>query len=253
MPLANILAPELLRKAQEIEDAIGPPTQARSSLGYLNNVGYEKTPYDPKGLVNKPDSKSFNGDASPGMRGLGMLQRSGDPGLQAFGRGMIDGGSGSLPSQKTKPLENAPAAPMRLVKKGEPVGTGKKGAPRKIALPAGVVGTNERGESVTARGRKLGYLAQPELVTPYGGSEQLRTGERNRNDVSVSRHEGSNKFTGDVLMQRFGAHLKEYEANRGEFPDGYFDGMSKTEKANIIDAVKELQRRNKIASEGIGT
>lgn len=254
MPLANILAPELLRKAQEIEDAIGPPTQARSTLagGYLT-AGYEKTPYDPKGLIDKPDSKSFNGDTSPGMRGLGMLQRSGDPGLQAFGRGMIDGGSGSLPSQKIKPLETAPAAPMRLVKKNEPTGTGKKGSPRKLVLPAGAVGTNERGESVTARGRKLGYLAQPELVTPYGGSQQLRTGERNRNDVSVSRHEGSDKFTGDALMQRFGEHLKEYEDNGGEFPRGYFDGMSKQRRADIIDAVRELQRRNKIASEGIGT
>lgn len=244
MPLANLLAPELLRKAQEIEAAIGPPVPL--SAGYLQ-AGYEKTPYDPKGLVDKHSGPSFDGDRSPGMRGLGMLQRSGDPGLQAFGRGVIEGGA-PPPGKQSKPIENASERPMKLVKKGEKSGT--KG--RVLKLPAGEAGMNEQGQSVTAAGKKLGYLGSPQLVTPYNETP-MRNADRRAADVSVARHERGNKFSGDTLMKNYGEHLKEFEANRGEFPKGYFDGMSKTKKANIIDAVNELRAREKIATEGTST
>jgi len=243
MPFANILAPELLRKAQELEDAIGPPVPLNA--GYLQ-AGYEKTPYDPKGLVNKPEPKPYDSRFSPQMYGLGMMQRSNDPGQQAFAKGVIEGGAGDGPVTKTKMIESAPERPMKLVKSGA--------KPAKyLQLPKGqAVGMNERGESVDAKGKKLGYLGQPALVTPYNETP-MRNADRRAADVSVSRHERGNKFSGDSLMKDYGEHLKEFEANRGEFPKGYFDGMSKTKKQNIIDGVNELRARAKIATEGTST
>ena len=248
MPLANILAPQIMKKAQEIADAIGPPSAPRAT-GYLQ-AGYEKTPYDPNGVMNKQGPKSYD-SSLPGnayFHQLGeMQQRTGDPGTQAFAAGAAQGlTSGIDAARDAQPLPTSPAAPMKLVSPGTKT-------PRVIKLPAGAVGQNERGQDVSAKGKNLGYLAKPGLVTPSGDTA-LRTGDRTGKDISFGDAGPQVDALNNAEMQKaYGAHLKAAEeyTGKGMFPPDYFKGMSADQKAGIIKGVKELQQRAKIAKEGI--
>lgn len=239
MPLAHILAPQLARKAQEIEDAIGPPRPM--NVGYLQ-AGYEKTPYDPKGIENKK-AQSYDSSQGDGreqlMLSIGQMQRSGDPAQQAMARGILEG----LNTKKTRPAEipNAPQARALMVTEA-PAPKGR----RVIQLPpAGQpAGQTESGVPVDARGRKLGYLdAGPALVTPYG-TTPVRTGERKKTDVVVDKDgalPSGDKFGADVMQRQYGADWAAVKENGGKYPPGYFDGMSAAKKKNIQDGVRALQ------------
>lgn len=282
MPLAHILAPELLRKAQELEDALGPPVPPGAN-GYLQ-VGYEKTPYDPKGIVDKPEPKPYDQGAPAGryLSGVGQMQRSEDPLQQAFGNGY----AGALKTYEgsTQPIPNAlpPEAGPRVIgtnERGEPI-YANAGGPQpptppakkgRVVLPYGrnaPIGIDEHGDSTTLAGRKLGYLdagvwgpaaARPGTPTEMG-SNDVRHADRRTNDVSTSRHEAGDKYGNDALQRKYGKHLKAMQENRDangmptdRFPAGYFKGMSDVQKKNIVEAVKELQRRDKLNTEGTST
>lgn len=246
MPLAHILAPQILRRAQAIEEALGPATPM--SGGYLQ-AGYEKTPYDPKGLVDKPEGGGyFDPTTSAGKEAalMGGLQRSENPYTRTFARTYLEARDGTY--KTPEPMPTSPAAPMKLVKKGEKTGT--KG--RVLQLdPNAAVGTNERGESVTAKGKKMGYLAQPSIETP-SGSTPMRTGDRQGRDVSGSRWE-RDAFSDAEMTKRYGKHYQEWNDYQGakgfgenSFPPGYFKGMSASERKNIIDGVQELSKRKRL-------
>lgn len=181
---------------------------------------------------------------------MGQLQRSENPYTRTFANSYLMARDQTTPPPQ--PMPNAPAAPMKLVKKGDKVGT--KG--RVLQLdPVAAVGVNERGESVTAKGKKLGYLAQPSIETP-SGSTPIRTGDRQGRDVSGSAWE-RDAFSDAEMEKRYGKHYQEWNdykgANKDGFPDDYFKGMSATERKNIIEGVKELskrKRRNATTGEG---
>lgn len=252
MPLMHILAPQILRRAQAIEEALGPavpPTPM--AAGYLQ-AGYEKTPYDPKGLVDKPEAKQFDPQTSAGKEAtlMGGLQRSENPYTRTFARSYLEARDGTNPPPQ--PMPTSPAAPMKLVKKGDKTGT--KGRVLQID-PSAAVGMNERGESVTAKGKKLGYLAQPSIETP-SGSTPMRTGDRQGRDVSGSQWE-RDAFSDAEMEKRYGKHYQEWNdykgSNKDGFPDDYFKGKSAADRKAIVDGVKELskrKRRNDMSPEG---
>lgn len=243
MPLANILAPQIMRRAQAIEEALGPVTPMRQ--GYLQ-AGYEKTPYDPRGLVDKPEGGGYFDPNTPAGREavlMGGLQRSENPYTRTFANNYLQARDGTY--KTPEPMPTSPAAPMKLVKKGEKTGT--KG--RVLQLdPNAAVGMNERGESVSPKGKKMGYLAQPSIETP-SGSTPMRNSDRRDNDVSGNTWD-NDAFSNQAMERRYGKHYQEWNdykgPNKDGFPDDYFKGMSATDRKNIIDGVKELSRRKRL-------
>jgi len=121
-----------------------------------------------------------------------------------------------------------------------------------IPLPKGAVGIDETGQAVDKKGKRLGYLAQPAMVTPYG-DVPMRTSDRRPNDLLITKDEGGTLQDDDALgtyhlQQMYGKHLNEVRENRGadglptdKFPEGYFKGMTKKERENIIHGVQALR------------
>lgn len=304
-PLAHLLAPQIMAKAREIEAALGPPkvpqielgpaevTRApqvelgpaevrrapqielgpaevtRAPKGYLaqqTSVGFEKTPYDPRGVVNKPEEDKFFDPRTPeGATGsmLGYLQRSGDPRLQDVARAFIAGQQGAMNTARTAQGHMTPQllpnAPIPGAARGEQIGMTESGEPiyqapdkkKKLALKKGeAAGFNEKGESVDPKGKKLGYLAAP----TFGDGHPLRDLARRKDDITISPRTGelarTDAFAQDALKQLFGKHLKAVQENFDEtgketFPAGYLDKMSPTERKNVKDGVKALKLLNK--------
>lgn len=251
MPLAHYLAPQLIRKAQEIEDAIGPP-RALAGAGYLQASAPAPTASE-KGLAE--------------LRGRPAQRPD-----QIFKGAAAQGVNKAIAKSKIKPIPNAPAPAQPVyprarggiqVAPDEPIGMHedgraiyateaapkpvKKGKKTIIQLPDGAVGANERGESVNARGRNLGYLKQ---------DPNVRTLERGRADVALGEKNTYDGFGAGVLKERFGEHLKAVEENRDQdgmptnkYPKGYFDGMDPKLKEQILHGVarlQELERGQKI-------
>lgn len=147
-------------------------------------------------------------------------------------------------SRRQKGMQLLPAAPVP-----EPVAA----APRKggvIPLPKGAVGVDETGQAVDKKGKRLGYLAQPAMVTPYGDMP-MRTAKRRPNDILITKDGGlldDDAFGTFHLQQMYGKHLKEMRENRDaqgmptdKFPEGYFKGMTKKQRENIIHGVEALR------------
>lgn len=207
-----------------------PPKGKKSKGGYLK-VGYEKTPYDPRGLMNKPESKSFDPRdmmAGGGMQSaLGTFQRSGDLGQRAFAKGALLGMDDKfLRGYIRKPY--VPIVEPKKTTKGKSVISAKPGEP---------IGIDENGQAVDIRGKKLGYLNAPAVATLYGNTP-LRTGERKPGDVFAEQRD---PFARSALEQKYKKHLEEVEFNNGKFPAGYFKKMSAEEKSDIQKGVQALQ------------
>lgn len=234
MPLAHILAPQIAQSAKELEADLG---HAPVGTGYLN-AGYEKTPYDPKGLINKPESQSYDPRTPVGsyLNGIGILQRSPNKVDQQMGRALAEGLDYPDRLRKGEVDTLIPNAPSPTpVQAAPPKKSGKKYL---ISLPkTGPAGYDESGQAVDINGRKLGYLNQPAIVTPYG-DVPMRTGQRTPNDVLLDQRD---PFARSVIEQKFGKHLKELEFNNGKFPPGYFKKMTAEEKAGIQKGVQALQ------------
>lgn len=293
MPLAHLLAPQIARKVAEIETALGrPPSMPPPSGGYLT-VGYEKTPYDPRGLMNKPEPKTFDPQAAGSGGGmqqaLGAFQRSGDPGQRAFAKGAFLGMDDKFmkgyvqrpytppapapqpsrhavpkkPGKAGKPGPNAlvfaPGEQIGVTESGQPIYNERpktwsevysdpKNDPRKLRVkPGQAIGVDENGQSVDIRGKKLGYLNQPAMVTPYG-DVPIRTGERNAGDIAEADRD---PFAMSVIEKKYGKHLDEVEFNNGKFPPGYFKGMKPEEKENIQKGVQLLIKHRREEKKGM--
>lgn len=283
MPLAHLLAPQLIRKAKEIEDAIGP-ARVPPKAGYLQAsfTPYEeqlrqeaenapalrnypgpynaKEPYDPRGLMPKSEPKSV--DMTPLGKAVGGLQRSGNPYLDAFAKGMTQtsapGRKGTKLIPTAPPIQGNPNAPVST---GDVVGQTEDGRPiyasdkppstakqrgKKTVIkldPNAAVGSNEKGESVTARGRNLGYLGGSSIVTPKG-SVPMRAGDRRPSDIVITGDMGmmdKDKFSIDALRKMYGKDFKEVQENEMKYPAGYFNGKTDKQKENIKAGVRALQ------------
>jgi hypothetical protein len=249
-----------------------------ASTGYLGqtNVGFEKTPYDPRGLMNKPEGKSYGGRGPGGqmMDGIGIMQRSGDPIAQKVARGFLAGIAGKVTG--VQGAYRAPQAgqavdgegkqpPMQmlvpLASSREPIGYTERGEAIYAAPPAPVApqrgpmklkrgeaaGFDEKGESVDPRGHKLGYLTNPTApmgtVRGEGRELPLRDTARRKTDAPMDRRD---KFGAGALQQLYTPHLKALQENfqdtgKEAFPPGYFNGMTPAKRKDIEDGVKALK------------
>ncbi len=245
MPLAHLLMPQLARKAQEIEDAIGPPRPVAS--GYLQAAA----------PPTASDKAQADLRAYTGQQRLDTIFKNGArralPGIIARGKiGPIP--NAPSPTQPVGPqakggIQVAPDEPIGMNEDGTSIYASepapkpvkkKKGERTVIALPAGPVGSNERGQAVGTGGNSFGYLQQQD--------PNVRTLQRRRLDVSLGEKEVHDAFGTKVLQQRFGEHLKAMQDNRAadgmptdKFPAGYFGTMSKRAREEIEKGVKALQ------------
>lgn len=246
MPLAALLAPQIAKKAAEIDSALGPPqigyltpppaaapqsiaAPADVPTGYLN-IG-NPTTLDPRGLLQDAPQKYYSSQTDAGkiLHNAGELQRAGQPALAEallHGLGIATGRK----EGKMMPIPNAPAPAVVAAPAPMPVA-------KHIIIPLGTpgapIGTNERGEAVDIHGRNLGYLAQPDnpIVMP-----QLPPLPSDWSQQS--------------LEKTYGKNLQDMQDNRNEdgtptdaFPQGYFDGMSKEKRKGIEAGIKELMYR----------
>lgn len=131
--------------------------------------------------------------------------------------------------------------------------------------------TNEYGDEVNARGKRVGgqpgYLSAPALVTRDGRKIDMRDANRGTGryargaegpDIHLLKAKGSDdkgpnddrlpawdKAGYDAMQGAFAKHVKEKRDNGGEFPEGYFDGMSAKEKNTIRKAMWVLEQADK--------
>jgi hypothetical protein len=196
--------------------------------------------------------------------------------FQTFKNAAVLGAAKESRRQKgTMLLPNAPVAEdPRFTDPGAPIGVHEDGSPayspgktwnqfyndpkndpRKrgramIKLPKGAVGIDETGQAVDKKGKRLGYLNHPAMVTPTGDTP-LRGADRRPSDIIITKDAGladRDMFGAQHLQKTFGKHLKAMQENRDEngmptdkFPADYFKGMSKDEREKIIYGVRALQ------------
>lgn len=223
------------------------PAAAAPAGGRIIRAGYEKTPFDPKGILDKKDTTSFDpNDPSIGggmQRAMGAFQRSGDPRQQAFSRGFLAAEGGLDVGSHVKPIPSGPIAAQP-----EPAKKNKRGKAVISAKPGEPVAVNERGEAIDIKGKNLGYLNAPAQITP-AGDIPLRTAERTPNDIIMGQKPGSleqtDPFAVTSLEQKYGKHYHASDVDRYgipnlKFPEGYFKGKTKAEKEDILNGVKAL-------------
>lgn len=210
---------------------LAPDSGVRADLGpvgYLQTVGYEKTPSDPRGLMNKPDptkGPQINPDHPVGSFAImkGSVERNmGDIG-KAFGKGLQKGSGLSIAKdgnlaigEGARPIPNAPAAPQSL---------GFTTKPGVVVLPPGAIGMTEAGQPVDKKGKRAGYLSSDPNVV-------VKPSAPNPDDPRILEH----KYRGylqDMQYDRRSGDMK--------FPADYFGGMSKQEVDDIKRGVKTLQ------------
>lgn len=213
MPLAHILAPQIMRRAQQIEADLGHGgylaqvqpqgylAQGQSSVGLPGQQGHAKTEYDPRGLMDKPsDDRPLDMNHPRVFLGktAATLRQSGNPYLAAAADGVQQVNDRNARLAGTKLIPTAPPAAGSAVNTADVVGMREDGTPiyasdraplpkaKKgkggkiiIQLDPGVAGMNESGQGVAAGGKNLGYLR-----APVGG---MRTAERKQSDYLVSR------------------------------------------------------------------
>lgn len=241
-PLAHLLAPQIAQRVNQIDEDLG-------NAGYLSRIGFEKTPYDPRGLVDKPEQKSYDSRKAMGgvLEGVGIMQRSGDPIAQKVARAFLAGPEGKTVG--TQGSYRAPQAGQAISPKGkagsqsmvvpmpgksEPIGWTETGEPiyadvksgpkwtsvtspppGKLKLKKGAAaGIDETGQSVDPRGKKLGYLASPTApmgaVTAPGREMPLRDLARRKTDAPIDRRD---VFGAQSLKQLYAPHLKAMQDN----------------------------------------
>ena len=275
-----------MRRVEEIEAARAPSYLAQlapsQDVGLpAQGKGYEKTEYDPKGIMNKKPGKEYNGNTDGGRlleqhSKMREFARDANPYLAAIGRGYLKpvdartrGDAGKSKDLYSGERSGAPqimpnaapiktgAAPIGMTESGMPIyADADAGVPApkgrtiiKIA-PGAAAGINERGQSVGARGKNLGYLGQPALVTPRGDAP-MRTGQRGFGDIVMSKDKGlasPDAFGASGLQQMYGKHAQAMVDNRDangmptdQFPAGHFQGMAPEEIENITRGVKALR------------
>ncbi len=270
MPLADLLAPQIKQKLNQIEvdlgragylahsglattmDAKAPGPQSPSTSGKMpagyNQLGDEKIEkvrgeteaqakkFDPRGALGRPKMPElYDPNSEGGMRlqARSALARVSPDAAVGFDRGV-------MPSGKTL-IPNAPAAPQPTPDRRF------LGNRQVVQLGAGPAGQSEGGQAVDRKGKKLGYLAgsgdpnlqtrAPDAMDPYhtGGAE------------IVKRLSGG----APVIDRRYRKHLEALEDNK--FPDGYFEAIGKergrayseAEREDIANGVAALRKMDK--------
>lgn len=240
-----------MKRAQQIEAALGRTPQGAGYLAQprMQSVGFEppkateggaaKTPFDPQGLLpKKGGTKPLDPrmlDEGSFVSAMGRMQNMG-PGWSAFAHGAYAGKDQGAPAMLPNAIVAPPAEPVK-----------SKGG-KLVVRPGEAVAIDEAGRAIDARGKKLGYLNQPAVVTPYGDMP-LRTGERRYTDVIMGHEPGAleqtDPFAASALEQRYGKHLRksdvdQYGMPNMKFPKGYFKGKSEDERKDIISGVRAL-------------
>lgn len=117
---------------------------------------------------------------------------------------------------------------------------------------------DEAGRAVDRRGRPMGYLAQEDQ------RGMQRAPVYRPSDIVLDNKRGGfltqpNDFEIQSMRDMYGQHLKAMQDNRGEggratdkFPAGYFQGMSKAQKANIEAGTKALMNIERELEKGGG-
>lgn len=246
MPLAHILMPQLARKAQEIENAIGPP-RPLTGIGYLQASAPLEMPQVQNPRAPASEKALADLRAEPAQRPDTVFKNAARRAVP-----------GIVSKKKIKPIPLAPPQPGNAVGSADPIGMDensrpiyasdspraakpKKGQRTVIAIPQqGAVGQNDRGEAVDARGLSLGYL--------HGGTPNVRTLERRGGDVPVGAKDSYDQFGVATLQRKYGVHLRAMQDNRDtdgmptdKFPDGHFTGMSKAARKEIEEGVARLR------------
>lgn len=232
MPLAHILAPQLAQKARELEAELGP-----RPAGYLQtgNAGTGQTSGGPR-VADTAWRQFRERDARASQRPDTIVRNAAN--------------RRTMQLQKQDKWTHFPVAPPRdTAPAPEPVAVDEAGRPiyaeqRVIDISAPGAVIDEMGRAVGPRGKKLGYLQQQDPNV--------------RRDLGAAPSIGHlYKFGGAkgaaAIEERFAPHLQAmfYDPEKGDmrFPDGYFDGMSKKERAEIltgVDAMRRLERGRRI-------
>lgn len=230
MPLAHLLAPQVAQKLNQIELDLGRQGYlAHSQLQGTQDIGAgSRDPVAP--MPSTPKRKKGETASDAALRELRAQEK---PGLmQTLRNAYIAKTMQNEKDAKMKrPIPLAPVAPQ---------GLGFAVKPGTVVLPAGAVGMTESGASVDRKGKKTGYLADP----------NVRTLERRQGDQIFDRQRGllTDDQLGVQAMQReFGDHLKARTFENGDmrFPAGYFDGMPAEKRKYIEDGVKHLEKLEK--------
>lgn len=280
MPLAHILYPQLAKKTAEIEAELGPPGAGYLSVGnasagsagaraagaepelytpsqapYMKAAGMDTasfkaqkklrapahytSPDDRPGAFKRPDQVFFDAANAEAVR-----QNRRRYGAEAPGNMQL---IPNAPAAQVTPVPAQrgylalPSGPIGMDERGMPV-QGPNTQPRTVTLPQGAIGMSESGQAVDHKGKKGGYLEQDPMVSRELGS------------APSAGH--LYKFGGakgvDEIEKKYSKHLKAMQENRDseglptdKFPEGYFQGMSKSEARDIkegVDALRKLEK-----------
>lgn len=267
MPLAHILLPQIARKAEEIEAALGP-----RPAGYLAQparpelVGAGTPQAEPAQPPKMRPGETASEAAMRELRGR-EPQRLDTIFRNAAERGFRRSAEREMGTRMLPPA----APPGGTPQLGEPIGTDELGRPiyedtmrpmrgRVMRPEPGMpMGTDELGRPVDARGRAGGYLNQTAGafrtadrvgidVDPSGNPRMA--GGRPTDVAATSKTGDFDQFATDVLETIYKPHIQAVEENDGKWPEGYFKDMSPAAKENIKAGYMEVLRRRKIAREG---
>jgi hypothetical protein len=223
MPLAHLLAPQIMRKAEELEAELGrtPPGYLRASTPTPAPLPLASSGGTLMPVTDVPD------DAPKAKK------------AKKLPKGVI-----AIPTDEQEPIGSTEdGRPIYISPPAAPEPKLRKAGKRVIisAPTAMAVGTNEQGEATNIRGRNLGYMAQQNVP-------EIQTTERRPSHV-WTRDESlihPDAFARQVLEQRFGKHLKAQEDNLDPrkptaFPLGYFNSMQPYEQQEIEEGTARLR------------
>lgn len=236
MPLAHLLAPQIQARAEQIEAELG-----HTPVGYL------------QATAGAQGSRGEGGHNSrePLRRKVDVTRAPAGPTASDRALKELRGAPNKRPDQVTTDAVIKNSWEQRQ-KRGEygvqpipnaqapaPIAT-KKNKRGQTVIPIddlnAPMGFAEDGQAVNARGKKLGYLQDP----------NIRTLERRPTDVSLGAKDTHDAFATGVIQRKYADHLKamQYDSASGnmKFPLGYLDGMSKRERQDVEAGVRALQQ-----------
>jgi hypothetical protein len=215
MPLAHILAPQIARKAEEIQAQLEPHTTS-----YLQTIGAE----DPqaqaaRGTATTPTEAAPYADPKQAPWVMGALQAMGaapEPMRRAFIDRMTKptpDANAMIAGEQVDPFKEPPAKSKRL--------------PRTIHVdPNAPAGIDEAGHALDAKGHNLGYLQQAGMQR-----DLLRRPSDVRDSEKDPFAKGVLGADYDLLKKQYGLEADDYKANGYKWPKDYF--AAETDKKKV--------------------
>lgn len=256
MPLASLLAPQIARKALELQQQLPPLPGAQPpplAQGYLQQAG---NPTRDNGMPKKDmpayDPRMLDANDSAAIA-QGAMLKSPNPGVRATGHSYMQR---TLPSANVAPMPNASApapAPAAAPRKG----------PLVIKLdPNEAVAQTEGGVQLDRRGKKLGGYLEGGFQGARDAQTPLQALNRRPADLNLDAPLGNivkDRFARSQLDEMYGGALKAMQDNRDpngmptdKFPDGFFDGKPKAYRENIKQGVEVLRKVQKLEATDTG-